>query len=294
MKRQLVLLAQAESSPTRCSIPEAAACHSGLLERILRHDSFKEAREGAVRLPLDSRTVRRLGAFLCAEEEQNSGGKARRTEFNFAIEAPELLELLHAAYYTETWALHALCSRMLLAHLDQADCLSLEGLSEDALQLLCRAARPEQLCLLEDLSLVPALVCQREWMRRPAIVFPAELVGTWEEPRRCGARADYASLQFWLCGSASPQVSRAVLQPHTPAGCVTRLVLACCFDLAVLPRLRECVALRELVLRPAVSPAKAVLLPAEVCVRLTHLEGKQCNFLFALCADIPFLLFFLQ
>ena len=291
MKRELVLLS--ESSPTRCSIPQEAACHSGLLDRILRHDSFREAREGCVRLPLESRTVARLGAFLCAEEQQNSGGrsgggKARRTEFNFAIEAGELLELLHAAYYTETWPLHALCSRMLLAHLSAAEGLSLEGLSDHALLLLCRAARPEQLCLLEDLALVSPLLCRREWMRRPPVALPTELAGVWEEPRRCGSRNDYESLQYWLCGAPGPCVTRAVLREDTPEKYLTRLALVCCLDASVLPRLRVCEALRELVIRPAVRPPKSLRLPAEVCVRLTHLEGANgLVVLVSLCAHSP-------
>jgi hypothetical protein len=274
MKRQLQLVAESESSPTRCSIPEDAACHSGLLERILRHDSFREAREGSVRLPLDTRTVRRLGAFLREEQELNGGGsKARRTEFHFSISAAEVLELLHAAYYTETWALHALCSRMLLTLVSEAESLSLEGLSEHALLLLCRSARPEQLCVLEDKGLVSVLTCMREWMRRPPVALPGELVAMWEEPRCCGARNDYASLQYWLCGSPSPEVTRAVLRPDTPSACLTKLTLVCCFDPELLSRLGECTALRGLVLRPDVRPAKALLLPAAVCARLSQLEG---------------------
>ncbi len=84
MKRSVVLVSDS-SSADQVSICEAAALHSGLLERVLRYPGFREARQGVVWLPLGPETLQRLGAFLEREEQENSGAKARRTEFNFEI-----------------------------------------------------------------------------------------------------------------------------------------------------------------------------------------------------------------
>ncbi len=178
---------------------------------------------------------------------------------------------------------------MLLSLLSQASCLSLEGLSEHALQLLCRAATLPQLCLLQDLSLMPTALTDAEWLSRSPVALPACLVGAWEEHRGGGARCDYESLQLWLHGAEAPGrafATRCLLSGDCSLAGLTRLSLVSCVDAAMLPLLSELPSLRQLVIRLEQRPPKSLLLPAAVCVRLTHLEGEPGDVRICCCLTI--------